>query len=278
MTGFICCPGHRRQVLAHRDRPGERDQPHRGLRDQVFGDLGRLAEHQVQHARRQPGVDEGLHELHRAGRRLLRRLQDDRAPGGQRAADLAGRRAHREVPRRERGHHADRLAQHGMAHAGLAGDDAAIQAPPLLRVPFEDLAAPQDFELRLRDRLALLQGHRGGHLIGPLAHRLHGAENDLGPLGGRGAGPDLEPFLGRGQGIVEILAGRVRHDAEDAFIRRVDDRLTVAAPPLSADTKLQLGVIGHGESSCPRRNIHKNITMGAPQPLPGRSGQPNVKV
>ena len=104
--------------------------------------FGRHAEHQIEHARRQPGIGEAFHQLDAAARRFFRGLDDDRAAGGERAGDLAHRRERREIPRREGGDHADRLLQHELAHALLAArDDAAIGAAAFLGVPVDDVGA-----------------------------------------------------------------------------------------------------------------------------------------
>ena len=87
--------------------------------DQVLGDLRRHAEHEIEHAGRQPGIGEAAHQLDAAARRLFRGLDDDRAAGRERAADLARRRQRREIPRREGGDDADRLLHDDLAHALL---------------------------------------------------------------------------------------------------------------------------------------------------------------
>ena len=59
-----------------------RDQPHARVRHQDLADLHRVAKDKVQRAVEHAGVDEGLHQLHGAGRRGLGGLQDDRTTGG----------------------------------------------------------------------------------------------------------------------------------------------------------------------------------------------------
>ena len=189
---------------------------------------------------------EGAHELECAGRRFLRSLEDDRAAGGEGARHFSGRRAHREIPWRECRDRTDRLAQHGVAHAGLARDHPAVDPQAFGRVPFDDVAAAQDFELRLFDRLALFERHRGGHHVDALTNEGGGLQDDLRALRGRGAAPDFEALFGGGERIVEIGPGRGRHGAEHALVGGIDDRLPARALPLSVDVELDERIFGHG--------------------------------
>jgi len=132
-----------------------------------------------------------------------------------------------------------------VTHAWLARDDAAVDPASFLRIPFDDLAAAQDLKPRLCQRLALFQRHRDRHRLAALAHHLRGLKDDLGAFGGRRARPEREACLGRFEGIVEIGAARVRHNAYRAFAGRVDDRLAVGPPPFAADVELQIGVLFH---------------------------------
>ena len=194
------------------------------MRDQIVGDLGRIAEHEIQNPGRQPGVVEGAHQLHRAGRRFFRSLEDDGTARRQRAADLSRRRTHRKIPRRERRDRTDRLPQHGMPHAVFARDDAPIEPQSFGGVPFDDIAAAQDLEPGLIDRLALLERHRDRHLVDALADEAGGLQDDLRALGRRCLAPDRKsPFSGR-ERVVEIGCRRGRHGAEHAFIGWIDAR------------------------------------------------------
>ena len=154
---FMLLAASAREMLADRDRAGERDLADRVLGHQVLGHFRRHAEHQVEHARGQAGVGEALHHLDAGARRLFRRLQDQRAAGRERAADLAGGRQHREIPRRERRDHADRLLHHELARAlGAARHDAAVGAAALLGVPVDDVGGDEHLAARLGIGLALL--------------------------------------------------------------------------------------------------------------------------
>ena len=154
------------EMLADRHRAGERNLAHHVGRDQMLRDVRRHAEHEVEHARRHAGIDEAAHQLDAASRRLLRRLDDDRAAGRQRGADLARRRQRREIPRREGGDHADRLLHHELAHAlGAARHDAAVGAAALLGEPFDDVGGDQHLAARLGEDLALLLRHDAGDVV-----------------------------------------------------------------------------------------------------------------
>ena len=76
--------GETGQMLADRHRAGERDLAHHVGRDQMLRHFRRHAEHEIEHARRHAGIDEAAHQLDAAARRLLRRLEDDRAAGRER--------------------------------------------------------------------------------------------------------------------------------------------------------------------------------------------------
>ena len=151
----------------------------------------------------------------------------------------------REVPRREGGDRPDRLAQHGVAHAGLGGNDAAVGAAALLRVPLDDVGGALHFQARLRDRLALLERHDHRHLLDALAHDADRLQDDLGALGGRRVAPDLEALLGRGDGGGKVGRGGMRHRADARLVGRVDDGLAGAGDPLAVDQQLQFGIVGH---------------------------------
>src|SRR5512136_639032 len=77
------------EMLTDRNRTGEGDLLYSLGWNQMFGNIGRHAEHEIEHARRQAGVSETFHQLDAAARRFFRGLDDERATGGKRAGDLA---------------------------------------------------------------------------------------------------------------------------------------------------------------------------------------------
>ena len=81
-------------------------------------------------------------ERERRERRVLGRLCDDGAAGGQRRRDLARDHRRREVPRRDRGDHADRLLQpRTCVRPHRRGDDVAVGARRFLGEPL-DVGSP----------------------------------------------------------------------------------------------------------------------------------------
>ena len=136
---FHVLGGQRGQMLADRDRAGERDFAHLVPGDEMLGDGRWNAKHQVEYAGRQAGVGEAAHHLDASARRLLGSLEDKRTAGGERAADLARRRQRGEIPRRERGNDADRLLHHDLPYLAAAGHDATIGAASFLGIPLDDI-------------------------------------------------------------------------------------------------------------------------------------------
>ncbi len=228
-------------MLADRNRAGEGNLLHGLGRNQMFGHIGRHAEHQIEHARRQAGVGEAFHQLDAAARRFFRGLDDDRATGGKRAGDLAHRRQRREIPRRESRNDADRLLQHDLAHALLpAWHNAAISPSAFFGIPVDDVGAGENFRARLRINLALLLGHHLGNVVVALAHQVGGLAHDLGAVIGRGRLPHREAFFGGGERGIEIGLAGMRQMRQRLAGRRIDHVLALAAfavEPFAVDVK-----------------------------------------
>ena len=176
--------GDRRKLLADGGGAGERHLADDRVRDEVLGNLRRHAIDQVHHARRHAGIGEAADQFGRRGRRLLRRLDDDRAAGGQRAGQLAHHLVDREVPRREGRDRPHRLLHHELIDALCPrGNDAAIGAARLLGEPVDHVRAGQHLALGLGQRLALLHGQQRcdgvrtiAQQVGRLAHHLRAIE------------------------------------------------------------------------------------------------------
>ena len=81
---------------------------------------------------RQAGLLEDLRQREHRQRRLLRRLDDHRAAGGDRRPDLAGAHRQREVPRRDQQARPDRLAHRQQARLAVRADrrSGRRSAPP----------------------------------------------------------------------------------------------------------------------------------------------------
>ena len=221
-----------------------------GSGDQILGDFRRRSEHEVEDSGWQSRIGEGADQLHGAGRCLLGCLENNGATRRERSGDFAGRRNKREIPGRKRGHDADRLTQDGMPHARFARNDAAIEPTPLGRVPFDDLACPQDLLARLCDRLALLERHHDRHLLGALSDELRCFEDDLGAFRRRSIAPNAPPLACRCERSIEIGLRRVRNGPDHALVGRVQNRLPISRFPPSGDVELQIGIGGHPVKSC----------------------------
>ena len=115
-----------------------------------------------------PGLERELTEAQRRQRRLLGRLEDDRAAGGERRGDLPHRHQQREVPRDDLAADADRLAAGVGEDVGqrvgvrLAGDP---RRPAGVLVQVADRALDVD-GARQRDRLAVVERLHLGELVG----------------------------------------------------------------------------------------------------------------
>jgi hypothetical protein len=166
-------------------------------------------------------------------------------PADSAPATLRAGETHRKIPWRKRRNHADGLAQDGVPHAGLARDDAAVNATTLSGVPFDDVAGAENFEPGLSDWFALLQRHGDRHLLHAFAREPRRPEDDVSALGGRGMPPDPQPVLRGRQSGIEIVAGRVRYGAEDALVGGIEHRLAIRAFPFARDEKLQIRICRH---------------------------------
>ena len=80
------------------------------------------------------------------------------------------------IPRRDRGDHADGLAQHHDAFVGLVpGNDVAVDAFAFFGEPLDERGRVGDLALRLRQRLALLGGHDDGEIVDVGHHQIEPA-------------------------------------------------------------------------------------------------------
>ena len=87
----------------------------------------RTADHDVERARREPGLERELGEAQRAERRDLRRLHHDGVAGGQRGHRLLAHAHHRAVPRHDRADHAVGLGQHDVERVARDRHDLAVE-------------------------------------------------------------------------------------------------------------------------------------------------------
>ena len=181
-------------------------------------------------------------------RRVLGPLEHDRAAGAHRRRDLADRLVVREVPRRERRAHADRLAQHQLAHVGQPRrDHSAVDPAALLGVPVAVVGAAGDFAHRLGERLALVERDVACDRLGALAGQVGDAAQDAAALERRGVPPGLERALRGRERAVEVGRVRVRQAADRLAGRRVEHVLLaapVALDELAVDVEAQVFVGG----------------------------------
>ena len=291
-------PGERRELLADRRRAGEGDLADDRVRDQVRRNLRRDAEHQVQHARRQPGIDVALHQRRDARRCLLRAFQDHRAAGRERCRNLAHGLVDREVPRRERGDRPDRLLHDHLGHAlGACRHDAAVGAARFLGEPVHDVGGQRRLELRFGEGLALLGGHQRRDLIDAAPHDLGGTPQQLAALERRNLAPGLEALVGRVQRFFELGRSGVGEAADRLAGGRADDRAAAARGalgPFAVDEQVDVGVHvqflpgsrtrsgwpgGHAKAaSCTqtRRRVECAAALAPPENAPGTARRGNV--
>ena len=187
-------------------------------------------------------------------------LEHQRAPRAERGHALADRLVEREVPRRERGTDADRLAQHELAHAVDARrDHAAVDAAAFLGVPLGVLGAHHHFADGLGDRLALVERHVRADCLRSFAREFGDLPQDLAALHRRRLLPRLERARGAGQREVEVCGRRVRQPADDLVGGRIEDVLFATAfafDELAVDVQREVfvdarglrlgGGVGHG--------------------------------
>jgi len=132
----------------------------------VRGDGSRIAEHNVEHARRQTGVHQRAGERQARRRGLLGGLEHHGASSSQCTPDLACRNSNREIPRSESCDRTDRLAQHHIPHARITcRHDPAVDPPTLLGEPVDDVGGGEHLDRRFCNWLALLQSGSGADFL-----------------------------------------------------------------------------------------------------------------
>jgi hypothetical protein len=255
----------RRRALLHQDAPdlgaaGERQVAHDVAAAQHGADVDRtfgIRRQHAEHARRHAGALRQLGQRERRQRRLLGRLDDHRAAGGQRRRDLARDHRDRKVPRRDRRAHADRLAddERALARVG-ARDRLAVGAARFFGKPLDEGGAVDDFAARLGERLALLGGHDARQVVGMLQHQVEPAQQHRVALLRALRAPRGRSALrsrDRGRGVDGAEVGRLRQLAPG---RRVADReARRAADPFAVDQAVGLQQRGVGQGG-ERRRVH----------------------
>ena len=121
--------------------------------DHPLADDGALAGDDVDHALRDPGVEDELAEPQSRERRQLGRLQHDRVPAGESRAELPAGDVEREVPGHDQADDAERLPEGQVDSAGDR-DRLSVVLVDRARVEVEDLGHHADLAARAGDRLA----------------------------------------------------------------------------------------------------------------------------
>ena len=167
---------------------------------------------------------------HDGAGRILGTLEHDGAARADGGGDLADGLVVGEVPGREGGAHAHRLAHHDRAHVGVARrDHAAVDAAAFLGSPVQVLGAGHDLADGLGQGLALVQRHVAADFLGVGAGQLGYLAQDGRAVHGRGALPGFEGALGRFQGVVQVGMGGVGQLAQDFLGGGIDDVFGLAA-------------------------------------------------
>jgi hypothetical protein len=208
---------------------------HQGLAQR----LGVAGRDDVEHARREADLLERGGQRQHGQRRQLGGLDDHRAAGRDGGPDLAGAHGEREVPRGDEQAGTDRLADRQQpAASGRRLHPAAVDADGLLGEPPEELRAVGDLPLRLLDRLAHLEAHQLGEVVGPLGDQLERATKDLAALAWRRRPPLLLDLHGRVQRVdrvVDVPVGDVGDDGAVGGVTYGERGAAVGLAPGPAD-------------------------------------------
>ena len=141
---------------------GEQHDVDVGVAHQRLAGLG-VAVDQVEDARREAGFLEQLDEALADGRRVLGRLEDGRVAFEQARAEHPQRHGEGEVPRRDDGDDAPRLAAHeGVLLGDLGGEHVADRHAAGAEDVLDHVQAFDDLGPALGDDLAALAGHQLG--------------------------------------------------------------------------------------------------------------------
>ena len=203
------------------------------------------AGHHVQDAGRETRLERQLAEPQRGHRRVARRLEDRRVPGGERRRDLPAGHVHRVVPRDDQPADPDRLLERHV-EAGLGDRDRlAVDLVRGAGVVVEHEPDAGDLAAGAGDRLAGVAALELGELLGVLLHELAELGERAATLAGGPVGPALgvlERLLGGLDRAIDVLFATERRRGDRGSGGRVDDleRLAVRRiDGLAADDHLQ---------------------------------------
>ena len=180
-----------------------------GWRDERRAGAGAVAGHEVDHAGRQAGVGQRLHEVDGRERRLLGRLEHHGVAADQGREDLPGGHRDREVPGGDQPAQADRLAdRHRELVAQLGRRRLAVEAAALAGHQLRHVDGFLHVAAGLGDDLAHLARHVAREPVLALGEQLRRPEQDVGPLRGRHLPPRGVGLRRRGDGPIDV--GRAR--------------------------------------------------------------------
>jgi ParB family chromosome partitioning protein len=214
------------------------------MRDEVLARAAARTGEVGEDAGRHAGLDEQLRGASDGQRRLLRRLDDHRAAGGEGRGHLPAVEVHGVVPRHDRGDDADRRVAHEVADvAPHARAHAAAHAAPFLGVVAQDLGAERDLLRAVGHRLALLARQEVGELVDVGVDQLGAPAQDRAPLVGVGGRPAGGSALRGGDGRVDVSRPRDRaapHQLARGGVADVARRAVRSGGPRTVDEQLAL--------------------------------------
>ena len=198
LRAFVVGAGGRVDIFRDRRRADEADRLDARI-GQDGVDRLLVAVDDVEHARRQPGLEQQLREPHRHGRIAFRRLEDEGIAAGERRREFPHRDHGGEIERRDAGDDAKRLA-HGIKVDTGTGTFAefALEKVRNAAGEFDHLEAALDVALGVRERLAVLGGKEPRQAVEFLLRQVEELEQDARAPLRVGRGPaDLRRFRHR---------------------------------------------------------------------------------
>jgi len=232
----------RGDLLAGADRAGEGDAVDALVGGDRSADLP-VASQQVDGAAGKVVDASGEHQGR--DRCQLRRLADGGVAGRQRRGELPGQQQQRVIPGHDAADDPDRVLDDQRELCGLdRGDHPAGRVAPDLRVVVEGRGGPADLVGVLDQRLAALQGHHLGELIGVRPQPVGDLVKHLPALDRGRPAPLTGRLAGGGDRRVDLLGGCLG-DAGDGLLggRVLDlERLSLTGELLAADQEACLGL------------------------------------
>src|SRR5262245_38341328 len=213
------------------------------MRHQPLTDVARAVD-DVDNAVGQPGIRHDLHEVGHRDRRPLGWLDHDRVADGDTRRDELDRDERREVPRRDRGVDAVRLAEReDPLRRVLRRDDRRLHPLHVFRRDAEVLRGLVDVaESLARVRLALLERQLAREPLAPLIDQVRDRVTDAPAIPGRERSPFRLSLARRGNRPIDVFCARIRRLRERLTRYRRDDLPGAVAgrgDPLAADEVVQ---------------------------------------